>query len=330
MFSSYFYNRLFRKYLILFGSVFSNISVRRMNADRTLENERIKVPIIWAAKEKFIQKNANESETPTVQTVLPRMAFELIGIQYDPTRKQQNLQRHATLNTTDNSVVWATYQPAPYNLDFKLTIRTRYIDDMFQIIEQIIPYFQPDYTPTANLVENLQIPKDIRITLRSADPEFAYEGVLGDETRDVTCTMLFTMQAFFFGPIELGKVITKVIANVYVDRTGPVLINVGDGSGNYPDGDLVYQGNNVNFAEASGIVRNVYFQGNTKQLLIEMRSGEFSANSAIRSSTGNGHYIMTSFADPNSPVITFTVTPSPLTANADSDFGINIVGELFD
>lgn len=324
MFSQYFYNRLIRKYIILFGSVFNNITLKRMNADFTTEIERIKVPILWAAKEKYVQKITNESETPAVQTVLPRMSFELIGMTYDSTRKQQNMQRFATRNATDNSVVWATYMPSPWNLDFKLSVHTRNMEDLFQIIEQIIPFFQPDYTPTANLVENLRIPKDVKITMRQLDPEFGYEGALGDGTRDITCTMLFTMHAYFFGPVTSEKIITKVITNVYVDQTGPILINLGDGDGVYPDDDTVYQGNNSNFATASGIVRNKYFWGNTRQLLVQVTAGTFNVNTAIKSLSGNGHYIMSSFAANNSPVATFTVTPSPLTANADSTFGIDI------
>lgn len=324
MFSNHFYNRLFRKYIILFGNVFNNITIKRMNADFTTEIERIKVPIVWAAKEKYIQKNANESETPAVQTVLPRMSYELTGLTYDPSRKLQNVQRYATLDTTSNSVVWNAYDAAPYNIDFRLNIHTRNLEDLFQIVEQILPYFQPDYTPTANLLDNLRIPKDLKIIMRNVTPEFGFEGALGDGTRDIFCSMIFTMQAFFFGPVLSSKVITKVITNVYVDRPGPILVNMGDGEGVYREDDTVYQGNTSAFATASGVLRNVYFSGNTKQLVIDVTEGTFRANSAIKSMSANGSYMMLSKVDALTPAFTFTATPSPLTANADSVFDIHI------
>lgn len=324
MFSHHFYNRLFRKYIILFGNVFSNITIKRMNADFTTEIERIKVPILWAAKERYMQKAANESETPAVQTVLPRMSFELIGINYDTNRKLANLQRYATLNSSNNSVVWATYESAPYTLDFRLNMHTRNLEDLFQIIEQILPYFQPDYTPTANLLDNLRIPKDLRISLRSISPDFGFEGPLGDSTRDIYASMVFSMQVYFFGPVTNEKVITKVITKVYAERSGPIVVNMGSGNGVFSEDDTVYQGNSASFASASGTLRHVYFSSNTKQLMIDVTGGVFRANSIIRSMTGNGAYVMTSEEDALTPAITFTITPSPLTANADSTFGLDI------
>jgi hypothetical protein len=330
MFNQYFYHRLLRKYIVLFGSVFNNITVKRMNADFTEEIERLKVPVNWSAKEKYIQKIASTSETPLVQTVLPRMSFELIGLNYDASRKQQNLQRHATLNTSNNSVVWAAYSAAPYTLSFKLNIHTRSIEDLGQIIEQILPYFQPDYTPTANLLENLRMPKDIKIVMRSVDPQFGYEGELAESTRDIAASLLFDLNGYFWGPVTSEKVITKVIVNAYAESSGPVLINLGDGSGVFQHDEMVYQGNSTSFATASGQVVTFYNSNVAKQLLVDVRQGNFTVNTAIKSVDGNVSYMMDSFEVNTFPAITFTVTPSPLTANADSIFGIDIQMDSYD
>ena len=324
MFNTFFYHRLIRKYIILFGSVFDNITVKRMNSGFTAEIERIKVPVNWAAKEKYIQRINNSTETPKVQTVLPRMSFELLGLNYDPDRKQQNMQRYATLNTSNNSVVWASYMAAPYDFDFRLNIHARNIEDMAQIIEQILPYFQPDYTPTVNLVDNLDIPKDVKIILRNIQPNFFFEGELSAGTRDVICALTFTLKGYFFGPVSSDKVITKVIANVYDDIEYTQVFNLGNGSGTFADDDVVYQGNNQNFATASGHLFRQYIGANVQQIWVDNITGSFSRNVVIKSASTNASYILSSFDGNNVPIATFTVTPNPVSANSESNFGIDI------
>lgn len=324
MFNTYFYHRLTRKFIILFGNVFNNITVKRMNADFTTEVERIKVPILWAAKEKYIQKIGNHSETPKVQTVLPRMSYELVGMTYDSTRKLQNLTKYATLNTANNSVAWMAYTAAPYNLDFKLNIHARNIDDLGQIIEQILPYFQPDFTPTANILDNLRIPKDIKIVLKSIDPTFGYEGEMADATRDIECTMLFTLLGYYWGPVTSEKLITRMVVNVHSEDRNPMQIfNLGTGNGTYSMDDTVYQGNSAAFAIASGHVFQ-FLDANNKQLFVDSIEGKFLVNVAIKSTTTNASYILSSYEFSEMPAAIFTVTPNPLTANADSNFGLTI------
>lgn len=320
---SYFYNRTIRKYIVLFGSLFNDITVMTRDADWNSEINRSIVPINWSAKEKYIQKIANQSETPQVQTVLPRLSFELISITYDPTRKQQNIQRSATLNSSTNSEVWSTYSAAPYNFGFRLNVHARNIEDLTQILEQIIPYYQPDQTITANLIDNLVQPKDIKVLLQAVDPIFGYEGPLGDNTRDVAAVLTFQLQGYLWGPITSQKVITKVIVNTYVEQVGPVRLMLGAGSGTYPVGDSVYQGNSYYWATSTGIVRNFYQSNNSTQLLISVTKGEFEQNLSIKSTTTNASYVLSTFGDNNYPVMTITVTPSPPTANADSVFGLD-------
>jgi hypothetical protein len=325
MFSQYFYNRLFYKYIVLFGNVFSNITVKRMSADFSSEIERIKVPILWGQKEKYVQRVSGKSDPPAVQTMLPRMGFEMVGLRYAKERKLQNLQRHATLNLANNSVVWAAYSAAPYDLEFVLTIKARNFHDAWQVVEQIMPYFQPDYTPTANLVENLKIPKDVKIVLREITPDIDNQGSLEASTRDVEFRLAFTMEGYFWGPITSEKVITRAITNVYTDSLdNPLTINLGDGEGLYRVGEIVYQGNNSNFAVASGEVIDYYGENTQRQLIINVRQGKFQANLAVKSTEANGNYVLTSFAANVNPVATFTVTPNPTTANADSVFGFTI------
>jgi hypothetical protein len=323
VFPQYFYHRLIRKYIVLFGSLFNNITVMRYNDDFTVEIERLKVPVNWAAKEKYTQKMALESETPMVQVVYPRMSFELLGITYDATRKQANMQRHATLSS-NNSLAWSSYSPAPYNLEFRLNIHARNIEDIAQIIEQILPVFQPDYTPTADLIANLDIPKDIKIILRDITPQFGFEGQLGADTRDVAASMTFTMQAFFFGPVALKPLITKVIARVYPEDYEPTLFALGNGGGTYIDNDIVYQGNSYTYATATGIVRDFYNQGNTRQLLINVVRGTFRTNIEIMSTSTNASYNLVAFGDNVSPSSVINVTPIPVNVDPRDPFGINV------
>lgn len=305
--------------------MFNNITLIRYDADFATEIERLKVPITFASKEKYMSKISNENLTPTVREVYPRLSYELLGLHYDAPRKQSSIQRYATLDTANNSIVYAGYQASPYNLDFKLNVHARNIEDFAQIVEQILPMFQPDFTPTVDLLTYLKIPKDVRISLRGIDPVITYEGAMADETRDISGVLTFTMEAYFFGPVTSVPIIKKVYSNVYASPiVSTQIFNLsGTGSnGKYSLDDTVYQGFSPNDATAQAHVIR-YENGPTfKRLIVDQVVGNFVVNVAVKSITTNANYILASFVDPPKPAFSFVVEPNPLTANANSDFGI--------
>jgi hypothetical protein len=204
-----------RKAIIAFGNMFNNIVIERKNAQGQMV-QLIKVPLSYAPKQKFLARiqQRPEIDEPDVQVVLPRMSFEMVQLQYDPNRKISPLQQSRSVDTatTANS----QYAPTPYNLTMYLYIYARNQDDGLQIIEQILPYFNPDYNLTLKAIPQLNITNDLPILLDTIGFEDDYEGELTNR-RMITWTLSFTMKLNYFGPVSKQGIIRKVIANSYND-----------------------------------------------------------------------------------------------------------------
>jgi hypothetical protein len=195
----YFYNEIFRKTLIGFGSLFNGIEVKKTDQSGQVTSIT-KVPLAYGPTQKFLARiDENPSLDKAVQITLPRMSFELVGIRYDPTRKASQTQTFLAQSTSDSKDIRKTYLPVPYNLEFELSIFTKLNDDMLQIIEQILPYFQPAYTLTINLIDVIGEKRDIPIVFEGISMQDDYEG---DYTtrRALVYTLNFTAKTYIFGP----------------------------------------------------------------------------------------------------------------------------------
>ena len=213
--NDYFYFSLTRKYVILFGNMFNNITLKRINNTDDSEIERWKVPLAYGPKEKYYARLHGDPDLERGTAItLPRMSFEMLGITYDSGRKQGSLLRAAKANTSTRTQ--SQYMGVPYDLNFELTIYTRHIDDGTHIVEQILPYFNPDYTPTIENMPDIGITKDVPIILNSVNQQIEHEGNF-DAVRYVTWSLNFTMKVYFYGPISSSKIIRTVITNVYND-----------------------------------------------------------------------------------------------------------------
>jgi hypothetical protein len=195
----YFYNDIFRKTIIGFGSLFNNIQIQK-----TKENGQvisiIKVPLSYGPTQKFLARiNENPSLDKATQITLPRMSFELMGIRYDSTRKATQTQTFISSTVSDSSDIRKTYLPVPYNLEFQLSIFTKLNDDMLQVIEQILPYFQPAYTLSLNLIDVIGEKRDVPIILESITMDDDYEGDYSTR-RALIYTLNFTAKTYLFGP----------------------------------------------------------------------------------------------------------------------------------
>jgi hypothetical protein len=195
----YFYNDIFRKTIIGFGSLFNNIQIQK-----TKENGQvisiIKVPLAYGPTQKFLARiNENPSLDKATQITLPRMSFELMGIRYDSTRKATQTQTFISSTVSDSSDIRKTYLPVPYNLEFQLSIFTKLNDDMLQVIEQILPYFQPAYTLSLNLIDVIGEKRDVPIILESITMDDDYEGDYSTR-RALIYTLNFTAKTYLFGP----------------------------------------------------------------------------------------------------------------------------------
>ena len=211
----YFYNEIFRSVIIGFGSIFNGIEVKKSNSV-------IKVPLAYGPTQKFLARMQQEADlSKPVSITLPRMSFEFLGLQYDPTRK--STQTQTIINQTpDGANVKKNYLPVPYNMRFELSIMTKLNDDMLQIVEQILPYFQPAYQVPINFLGNLKEKRDVPIQLDNISMEDDYEGNF-DTRRALIYTLQFTAKTTLFGPISdvTGKVIKKTSIGYVAGSSAP-------------------------------------------------------------------------------------------------------------
>ena len=212
-----FYNETTRRYVAIFGTLFNDITIsRKNNAGTTIQT--MKVPVNYGPMQKFLAKLEQDPNLTAPAMTLPRITFEIIGMTYDGERVLTNLSRHKMpISNNDNSYN-TQFTPTPYNIDFQLNIMTKFTEDGSKILEQIIPYFKPEFTPTVKLIDTLDMYFDVPIVLTSITTEDTYEGSY-DERRALIWTLAFTMKGYYFGPVTAKKVIKFVTAKVYNELT---------------------------------------------------------------------------------------------------------------
>ena len=218
MFGTHFYNEGIRKLVIAFGQVFNNIYVQNTNADGAV-TKRYRVPLAYAPKEKFLtrlEQQPNLSDRQFAVT-LPKLSFEITGLSYDGERKLTRVQKYKTVKSNvDGKVMNFNYTPVPYNLSFSLYSFTASAEAGLQIVEQILPFFQPDYTVTVNAVPELNIKRDVPIVLNSITYADTYDGSYTTR-RAVIYTLNFTAKTYLFGPDNTSKTIKEVKIDLYDD-----------------------------------------------------------------------------------------------------------------
>ena len=223
MFGTHFYNQGLRKLTIAFGQIFNNIILQQKSSTGAI-TKRIRVPLAYAPKEKFIarlEQQANLQKGRTFAITLPRMGFEIKGLKYDATRKLNKLQKTWRVKTDDSTVHNFNYAPVPYDITFNLYSFTATTENGLQIIEQILPYFQPDYTVTVNVIPELGLKRDIPIVLNDVSYEDTYDGEF-NKRRAVIYTLAFTAKTYLYGPMSKGKVIRQTQADLGSSTDAPL------------------------------------------------------------------------------------------------------------
>jgi hypothetical protein len=218
---SYYWGTI-RKSIIAFGNMFNNIEIDRKNsAGNTVQ--AIKVPLAYAPRQKFLSRidQAPDADSRNVQITLPRMSFEIIKVSYDSTRKLASTQKNRNITGATNEVR-TQFVPVPYNIQLNLYVYVKNSDDGLQIIEQILPYFNPDYNLTVKAVPEMNINHDIPIVLDNIDFTDSYDGSFNDR-RAIIWTLSFTLKTNFFGPASKQGIIRRTQTSVYSD---PVMSNL--------------------------------------------------------------------------------------------------------
>lgn len=209
MFNQTFYHDTIRKYVILFGTIFNNIYINRPNLAQNVTRS-IKVPVSYGPKEKTLARVRGDPDLKRpVAIVLPRMSFELLSMNYAPTRKLITVNKNVKVQSDENLLL-RQYMPVPYDFMFELSVMVNNADDGARIVEQILPFFTPDWTPSIILIPEMGLKYDIPIILNSVDVTDTYEGDY-ETRRALIWTLSFTLKGYVFGPLKNQGVIKEAI-----------------------------------------------------------------------------------------------------------------------
>jgi len=214
MLGTYHYHEIIRKTIIAFGTLFNDIHIKHKNDTKVISD--MKVPLAYGPTQKFLAKLEQQADlNKPVQITLPRMSFEMTSIDYDPSRKTGVTQ---TFRAVDGNKMKKVFMPVPYNIGFELSILCKLNDDALQIVEQILPNFQPAFNLTVDLVESIGEKRDIPIVLNSVAFQDDYEGDFSTR-RALIYRLQFTAKTYLFGPIADNPegLIRKVIVDNYAD-----------------------------------------------------------------------------------------------------------------
>jgi hypothetical protein len=213
MLGPHYYNEAIRKTVVAFGTLFNNIEIQKLDPQTKDVIEVEKVPLGYGPKNKFLTRLEQNPEVGRkVAIQLPRLYFEMTGINYDNARKTSPIQKYRTVVADNGNEVRVQYVPVPYNMDFELGIIAKSQDDGLQIIEQILPYFQPNFNLTLNFIPDMDEKRDVAVILNSVDYEDDWEDDFM-QRRSIIWTLNFTAKSYIYGPFNQAGIIRK--ATVY-------------------------------------------------------------------------------------------------------------------
>ena len=315
-----FYNRTIRKIVVAFGTVFNDIYVVRYTKDGLTAKETIKVPLNWGAKEKYITRlTSDPTLTKSIATTVPRISFEMTGMSYDSSRKLPTTVRNFSANNA--TTVNAQYVPVPYNFDFSLSIYVRNTEDGTQILEQILPFFTPDFSVTVDFIPLMDPKYDMPIILNSVSNETTYEGDMM-ETRMIIWNLEFTAKSHIWPPVKTGKIINTANTNLFIQPNSlleqQVFVDFANGVGRFSDSETL----RVTDKDVYGTV--AYFSNaNNGILVVESLNDYLAVGDIVRGDyTGATYTIKTADKIPLKST-TITTRPKPLTAEPDDEFGFS-------
>ena len=337
MLGSTFYHQTIRKYVAVFGTLFNDLNIERKNSSGTVV-EKLKVPLAYGPKQKWllaIQDTTADRKVAATRT--PRMGFAMTGVSYDPVRKLNTLGRNIAANTSSTTTNMNTmYNPVPYNFEFELFILVKNAEDGTQLLEQILPYFTPEFTVTVNTIPDMNIKADVPILLNSSSVADEYEGDLSTR-RTITWTLSFTLKGFIYPNISSGQVIKTIEVNFRIpgDDTEielPEFIIYEDSTPDTRNYILLDGTNLVIFT----LLEESQSSTSVGDLRLLLEDGAFVLNEESDNTyrTYNRARIVNENTTEGVADATiksrYTVVPTPLSATADSDYGFSETFEFFD
>ena len=216
MLGQQFYHETIRKIIIAFGTTFNNIQLVRKDNDGNI-TQSMKVPLAYGPQQKWLVRlNEDADLSKQVAITLPRIGFEIQNLSYDPARKLNRVQKFKKIKTGKSNTLESQFMPVPYNLSVQLYVMAKQSDDALQIVEQILPFFQPDYTLTVNDMADMGIKRDVPIFLESISYEDNYQGDF-ETRRALIYTLDFNVKFYLYGPVTSSSVIKTVQVDQYAD-----------------------------------------------------------------------------------------------------------------
>ena len=212
----YFYNEILRRTIISFGSLFNGISIQHTDSSDSTVGV-LRVPLAYGPTQKFLARLEQSPDlNKSTAITLHRIAFEISTISYDPARKLNRITKMKKVSSGSKSKLQTQFMPVPYNIDFQLFVMSKSGDDALQIIEQILPFFQPEYTITINDNVEMNQKRDVPIVLTGIDYEDNYEGDFVSR-RAIIYTLSFTAKFYLYGPVTKQSIIKSVQVDQYTD-----------------------------------------------------------------------------------------------------------------
>ena len=304
MLGSTFYHQTIRKYVAVFGTLFNDINIERKNSSGTVV-EKLKVPLAYGPKQKWLLAvQDTTADRKVVATRTPRMGFAMTGVSYDSARKLNTIGRNVAANTSSTTSNMTTmYNPVPYNFDFQLFILVKNAEDGTQILEQVLPYFTPEFTVTVNTIPDMNIKADVPITLNSADVADEYEGDLSAR-RTITWTLSFTLKGFIYPNVTSGEIIKSIEVNFRIPG--------GDTEIELPE-FIIHEDSDSD--TTNYILLDGFDEGDSYTTFNRARIVNENTTDGVQDATIKSRY---------------TVVPAPLSATADTDYGFSETFEFFD
>ena len=314
-----FYHRTIRKMVVTFGTLFNDLEIVRYTQSG-VPKEKLKVPLSYGSKERYLTRLTSDPNLiKTINTLVPRMSFNLDNLEYDTSRKQISTLRNFSSET--DSTVKTQFVPVPYNYEFSLSIYVRNTEDGTQILEQILPFFTPDFSVVVDFIPSMDQKYTVPIILNSVASTVDYEGADADgTTRLIIWDLNFTVKSFIWPPVKSGNLITRANTQLYIDLTNQAeqkaYVDFANGSGVFTQGEVVRD-------TANNFVGTVNYFSNTNTGIIVITG----ANKALETSyvlTGdysNSRYTVESLDQNAIKAVKVITEPDPSDAGPEEDFG---------
>ena len=321
-----FYHRTIRKIVVAFGTVFNDIILQRIKSDGTTKKTAFKVPLSYGAKEKYLTRiTADPTLTKAVQTVIPRISFEMVSMSYDTGRKLNTLTQNFAANTSTS--IKTQYRPVPYNFEFNLSIYVRNTEDGTQILEQILPFFTPDFTVTVNFIPEMNQKYDMPIVLNSVNSTVDYEGDMMS-TRLIMWDLSFTAKSYIFPPVKSGKYIRQANTNIFIDSQAKTAQRVTTNfRPDIPDRPLI-EGETIRVIarDVVGSVKRFTNVANTQLVATDLNK-LLEAGDIVTGDTSNATITISSVESEPLKAAEIILTPEPSSAEPDEEFGFSERGD---